>query len=1068
MKQISLFLIGLLFWSANFASGSWTKIDNAQPTNTKVKLLNATEESSVVQFSINAYRLHRVMTPQGLAYSVKIPDGSPLQIKGAPNLPKLSTSLIIPNNKQMQVEVQYANYIEIKNIAIAPSKGVITRNVNPSTIPYTYGKVYNINSSFPGNLAGINDIYIVRNYRGGVLRVNPVQYNPVTKTLRIYKKITVKVSPSGNPAQINPLLETREGHTMTPEFQDIYSHAFLNYSTFQTRYTPIEEGTPGRMLIISYGSFMTDMQPFVDWKNQKGIFTEMVDVSTIGDAAAIKTYVQNYYNSHSDFCYLLLVGDAAQVPTSSTGAGDSDNNYGYVAGNDHRIDIFVGRFSAETTADVTTQVDRTIHYEKDVTSAESWMQYGLCVASDQGPGDDNEYDWEHENNIKADYLNYGYISVATCYQTNNETTTDISNAINTHCGVASYTGHGDTQMWYSVNPNGYTNTDVNALTNDNQLPFIFSVACVIGDFVNNTCFSEAWQRATDGGNPTGAIANIGSTINQSWNSPMCGQDEMVDILVESYSNNIKRTFGGIVANGWGEMIDEYGSDGENMADTWTVFGDASVMVRTKQPQDMTISHANGINVGATSFNVNCDVEGALVSITKNNVILGTKYVNSGTANVSLSPAITGTGNILVTVTAYNKVTYQQLVPIVQTTNPPVCDFSGTPTTITAGESVQFTDLSTEYPTSWAWTFNGADQTSSTQINPIITYSTPGIYDVSLTVQNGQGSDSETKVGYITVNPITNPPVADFVADNTTIVAGQTVNFTDLSTNMPTSWSWTFSGGTPTSSTQQNPSITYNTAGTYDVSLTATNSIGSGNETKTAYITVTPPTYCDASATNQYEYIDGVACGTINNQSTGWSAGGYADYTSMSTNVETGGTVDVTVIIGNVYNTDQVYAWVDWNLDGDFDDAGENVFNSSSNGQSSYTFTINVPSTASIGNTRLRIRLNDSSSGSNNTPCGTSDYGEVEDYTLSVSYPVEINNNQIAGLSIYPNPNNGQFQINLPDNYRLQISDITGKVLWSKQTTNNTIPIDLGNIEKGIYFIKIQNNETTVIKKIVIQ
>lgn len=81
------------------------------------------------------------------------------------------------------------------------------------------------------------------------------------------------------------------------------------------------------------------------------------------------------------------------------------------------------------------------------------------------------------------------------------------------------------------------------------------------------------------------------------------------------------------------------------------------------------------------------------------------------------------------------------------------------------------------------------------------------------------------------------PIADFVGVPTTVVVGNTVAFTDLSTNSPTSWSWTFVGGTPGTSTAQNPTITYNTVGTYNVTLTATNANGSNPITKTGYITV---------------------------------------------------------------------------------------------------------------------------------------------------------------------------------------------------------------------------------------
>ena len=90
--------------------------------------------------------------------------------------------------------------------------------------------------------------------------------------------------------------------------------------------------------------------------------------------------------------YLLLVGDAAQVPTSYNN-GDSDNDYAYITGNDHYLEFFVGRFSAESVAHVETQVLRTIEYETGDELADGWLNMIMSVGSDQGPGDDGEYDY---------------------------------------------------------------------------------------------------------------------------------------------------------------------------------------------------------------------------------------------------------------------------------------------------------------------------------------------------------------------------------------------------------------------------------------------------------------------------------------------------------------------------------------------------------------------------------------------------------------------------------------------------------------------------------------------------
>ena len=104
-------------------------------------------------------------------------------------------------------------------------------------------------------------------------------------------------------------------------------------------------------------------------------------------------------------------------------------------------------------------------------------------------------------------------------------------------------------------------------------------------------------------------------------------------------------------------------------------------------------------------------------------------------------------------------------------------------------------------------------------------------DFGYTVSYG-ASSCTTLITYLSSSPL-----ANFVADNTIICETSEVQFTDLSSNNPTSWSWTFTGGTPSTSTIQNPLVTYNTAGNYTVSLIATNSSGSDSETKTSYIHV---------------------------------------------------------------------------------------------------------------------------------------------------------------------------------------------------------------------------------------
>lgn len=112
------------------------------------------------------------------------------------------------------------------------------------------------------------------------------------------------------------------------------------------------------------------------------------------------------------------------------------------------------------------------------------------------------------------------------------------------------------------------------------------------------------------------------------------------------------------------------------------------------------------------------------------------------------------------------------------------------------------------------------------------------YFYRIKIQNDQGITwSFDTQKFKTLTSVT-IPVVSFTANKVTITEGESINFTDTSTNTPISWEWSFEGGTPSSSTAQNPTVTYSTAGTFQVTLTATNNEGAGTKTIVDYITVT--------------------------------------------------------------------------------------------------------------------------------------------------------------------------------------------------------------------------------------
>ena len=158
------------------------------------------------------------------------------------------------------------------------------------------------------------------------------------------------------------------------------------------------------------------------------------------------------------------------------------------------------------------------------------------------------------------------------------------------------------------------------------------------------------------------------------------------------------------------------------------------------------------------------------------------------------------------------------------TQAPVAQFGASATTaaVCPGTKVQFTDASLFAPTTYAWTFPGGTPATSTEKNPVVTYNAAGTYDATLTVTNASGTSTRTQT-VVTVSDV--KPTANFTARQAPICPGSQVKFTNRSTNCASTFAWTFPGGTPATSTEVSPTVTFATAGTYTVSLVASNSNG---------------------------------------------------------------------------------------------------------------------------------------------------------------------------------------------------------------------------------------------------
>jgi len=871
---------------------------------------------------------------------------------------------------------------------------------------------------------------VMRGVRMGRIEIRPYHYNPVENTLIVYNNLDFQVNFVGADFV---LTEEMKAKSYSPEFRASYSR-FLNYQEPAAAKDGFSDfDAPLKYVIVANTAFETTLEEFVNWKTKMGYEVIEYYVSSGTSNTTIKNYLQGLYDAGTPTdpapVYVLFIGDHSgtySIPafnSQNSGSGGTnhitDLYFATLDGSDYIPDLYYGRISAESTTELQNALDKILPYEQYTIPDGSYLNNAMMIAGvdasyAHGFGDaqifygiDNYYNLAHGyDNICAYFYNNDGHEYNVMSSDAGGAPASILGKIQDGVGFANYTAHCSYDGW--ADPS-ISRSDISSFNNVNEYPFMIGNCCQSFMFNESDAFGEMLLYTAN----EGAVGYIGTSQYSYWYEDAYWGMGLTSLTLNTaatywddhtYANTGLGVYDGVWHENGEAWSDWYYTGRQmvhmgNLAVTeagtgyvqyyWEIYhlvGDPSLAPYNTEPDPLSLSFTDPMQGDATL--VVTTEPYTYVALSKDNVLLDAQWSGSGTSVTLTPPSVFNADTYCVVGTKQDRAPYVNEGINPSAANPPIADFSGTPTTILEGESVTFTDMS-QYAVDYSWDF-GDGSPLSTDANPVHTYTSAGTYTVALTVSNALDSDTETKLNYITVNVNTNAPTANFVASETAINVFGTVDFTDLSTDNPSDWYWEFEGGTPATSTAQHPTgITYDTPGTYTVTLTATNAYGFDDEVKVDYITVTVPDYCDAYATDEDEYISNVTFNTIDN-TTAWD--GYADFTGTQiTNVTQGSSYAIAITNEVYYSYDEALVWIDYNIDGDFEDAGELVYQGPYTGTSTgdpYTWngTVDIPLTATVGTTRMRVRLNyDSSSFGtpNSDPCGEGTYGEVEDYGIVI-------------------------------------------------------------------------------------
>ena len=686
MKKTLFLLLTLLMGLTSFAQ---TAIQLR--STDKAECVNSDYNSFEASFSFSGLEAYTVETVRGSFSELTMRNTVIGGNEGDPQIPVVNELIAVPFGAKPTITVTSYSTTdyqlnELGIDRIMPRQPSLRKDQKPGDVPFLYNeKAYQTRGlrNEPKAVVGVEGI--MRGVQLGKMTIEPVSYDPVSNTLRVFNDIEVEVRFDGADAVAT---EKMLIDTYSPYFEIVYKQLF-NGRAILDAYSdhPDLYAVPVKMLVVTTSTYTssTAFQNWLTWKKQKGIDVDVQTVTSSTTSSNVRSLIQSRYNANHP-TFLVIVGDETAVKNYTTWTDNSLNYSPYISDNGYASidndvyhDMFMSRMAVSTTTELNNLVNKILMYEKYTMPDPSYLNETLLIAGWDGYWTNvvGKPTIQYANN---NYFNSAHGITPHVYITTAASQTTCYNYIN-QVGFINYTAHGDIQEWHDPN---FTNSNVNSLTNTNKYFWAMGNCCLTANWGNNSykpCFGEAMIRAAN----KGAFGYIGSIPESYWwedyyfgvgafNASYSGTTPSVsgtskgayDALFDEtsfntlnavpYIGNVAVTYAH--AKGYNSSVsDEYYWRG------YQCWGDGSVMPYVKVPAANNVSHAEQLLTGSPSFTVSANA-GSYVSITVNNEIIGVAQVPSnGTVNVPITPQ-TATGTAMIVVTRNQRQPYINTINIV--------------------------------------------------------------------------------------------------------------------------------------------------------------------------------------------------------------------------------------------------------------------------------------------------------------------------------------------------------------------------------------------------------------------